>query len=82
VPWKKDKDPFGPKEEGEVFGQEYVYLSDIGALMYLTNNTRPDIAFTMNSLVRHIATPKMRHWNVIKNVLRYLVGTIYLGLYF
>jgi hypothetical protein len=30
-------------------GQEYTYLSVIGALMYLTNNTRPDIV----SLERH-----------------------------
>jgi hypothetical protein len=80
---EKDTYPFRPKEEGEeVLGQEYPYFSDIGALMYLTNNMRPDIAFTVNCLVRHNAAPTMRHWNGIKNILRYLVGTIYLGLYF
>jgi hypothetical protein len=63
-------------------GVEYPYLSDIGVLMYLANNTRPDIAFTMNYLVRHSATPTMRHWNDIKNILRYLNDIIDLGLFF
>jgi hypothetical protein len=67
---EKDKDPFMPKEEGEeLFGLEYTYLSVIGVLMYLANNTRPDINFVVNCLVRHSATPTMRHWNDIKNIL-------------
>jgi hypothetical protein len=67
---QNDKDPFRLKEEGEdVLGQEYTYLSVIGALMYLANNTRPDIAFVVNCLARHNAAPTMRHWNVCKNIL-------------
>jgi hypothetical protein len=55
---EKDKDPFKPKEQGEeVLGQEYLYLSVIGALMYLANNTRPDIAFAVNCLARHSTAP-------------------------
>jgi hypothetical protein len=66
---EKDKDPFKLKEEEVVLGQEYPYLSIIGALMYLANNMKPDIAFTVNCLVRHSATPTIRHWNGIKNIL-------------
>jgi hypothetical protein len=67
---EKDTDPFRPKEEGEdVLKQEYTYLSVIGALMYLTNNTRPDIAFAVNYLARHRAAPTIRHWNDINNIL-------------
>jgi hypothetical protein len=67
---EKDTDPFRPKEEGEdVLKQEYTYLSVIGALMYLTNNTRPDIAFAVNYLARHSAAPTIRHWNDINNIL-------------
>jgi hypothetical protein len=59
---EKDKDLFRPKQEGEeVLGAKYPYLSGIGALMYLANNTRPNIAFAVNCLVRHSATPIMRH---------------------
>jgi hypothetical protein len=59
---KKDKDPFKSREEGEeVLGQEYPYLSVIGVLIYLANNTRPNIAFIVNCLARYSAAPTMRH---------------------
>jgi hypothetical protein len=48
--------------------------------MYLANNARPDIAFAVNLLARYSATPTMRHWNGVKDVLRYLCGTPDLGL--
>jgi hypothetical protein len=63
-------------------GPEYPYLSAIGALMYLANNTRPDIAFAVNLLARYSASPTKRHWTRIKNILRYLHGTTDLGLFY
>ena len=40
------KDPFRPCEKNEeLLGPEVPYLSVIGALMYLANCTRPNIAF-------------------------------------
>jgi hypothetical protein len=46
---ENDTDPFRPRQEGEeVLDSEYLYLSVIGALMYLVNNTRSDMAFTVN----------------------------------
>jgi hypothetical protein len=51
---EKDTDPFRSKQEGEeVLEAEYPYLSVIGALIYLANNIRPDIAFEVNCLTRH-----------------------------
>jgi hypothetical protein len=80
---EKDTDPFRMKQEGEeVLGPEYPYLSAIGMLMYLTNNIRLDIAFAVNCLTRHSAAPTMRHWNDIKDILRYLYGMTDLGLVF
>jgi hypothetical protein len=59
---KKDRDSFRLKEEGEeVLGQKYIYLSVIGALVYLINNIRPDIAFTVNCVARHSVAPTMHH---------------------
>jgi hypothetical protein len=67
---EKDTDPFRLKEEEEeVLRQEYSYLSVIGALMYLVDNMRPDIAFVVNCLVRHSTAPTMRQWNGIKKIL-------------
>jgi hypothetical protein len=70
------KDPYRPRENNEkTLGPEVPYLSAIGALMYLANNTRPDIVFSVNVLVRYSSDPTRRYWNGIKHVLRYLCGT-------
>ncbi|XP_074377341.1 secreted RxLR effector protein 161-like [Apium graveolens] len=78
-----ENDPFRPRKEDEdPLGPEVPYLSAIDALMYLANNTRPDIAFTVNLLARFSSDPSKRHWDGIKHILRYLRGTIDLGLFF
>ena len=77
------KDPFRPLEEGEeVLGPEVPYLSAIGGLLYLANYTRPDIAFSVNLLARYSASPTKRHWAGVKHLLRYLQGSIDLGLFY
>jgi hypothetical protein len=78
-----EKDPFRPKEEDEeLLGHEVQYLSVIGALMYLANYTRPDIAFSVNLLSRYCSSPTRRHWNGVKHILRYLRGTTDMGLFY
>ena len=77
------KHPFRPKEENkELLGPEVPYLSAIGALMYLANYTRPNIAFSVNLLARYNSTPTKRHWNGIKHMLRYLHGTCDMRLFY
>ena len=76
-------DPFRPCEKDEeLLGPEVPYLSAIGALMYLANCIRPDIAFSVNLLSRYSSAPTKRHWNGIKHILRYLQGTIDMGLFY
>jgi hypothetical protein len=76
------KDPFRPHEDNkELLGPEVPYLSAIGVLMYLANNMRPDIAFSMNLLARYISSPTWRHWNGIKHIFllftrKYIYGFI------
>ena len=78
-----NKDPFRPQEEGEeILGPEVPYMSAIGALMYLANCTRPDIAFSVNLLSRYSSAPTQRHWKGIKHIFRYLRGTVDLGLFY
>ena len=80
---KVTKNPFRPKEENEeLLGPEILYLSAIGALMYLTNYTQLDIAFSINLLARYSSAPTKRHWNEIKHILRYLCGTSDMGLFY
>ncbi|GAV76564.1 hypothetical protein CFOL_v3_20037, partial [Cephalotus follicularis] len=54
----------------------------IGALLYLANCTRPDIAFSVNLLARYSSTPTRRHWNGIKHIMRYLRGSTDMGLFY
>ena len=77
------KDLFRPKEDDEeTLGLEVSCLSAIGALMYLTNCTWPDIAFPVNFLARYSSAPTQRHWNGVKHLLRYLHGTTDMGLFY
>ncbi|KAI5662184.1 hypothetical protein M9H77_21507 [Catharanthus roseus] len=77
------KDSFRLHEDNkELLGPKVPYLSAIGALMYLANNTRPDIIFSVNLLTRYISSPTRRHWNRVKHVLRYLQRMIDLGLFY
>ena len=78
-----EKDVFRPRDEREeILGSEFPYLSLIGALMYLANSTRPDIAFAVNLLARHSAAPTKCHWVGGKQILIYLNGTKDLDLFY
>lgn len=56
------------------------YREAIGSLMYLANGTRPDIAAAVGILARFMSDPGHQHWLGVKRVLRYLKGTLNLGL--
>ena len=58
------------------------YRTLVQALMYLANNTRQDITFSVNLLARYSYSPTKRHWNGVKHVLRYLRRTIDMGLFY
>ncbi|KAI5680773.1 hypothetical protein M9H77_02000 [Catharanthus roseus] len=49
------KDPFRPQEDNEkLLGLEVPYLSAIGALIYLANNTLLDIAFSNKTILQYL----------------------------
>jgi hypothetical protein len=50
--------------------------------MYLTSTTRPDISFVMRKLSRFVSNPGDDHWHALEKVLRYLKGTMSLGIHY
>lgn len=56
------------------------YQRLVGKLMYLSCGTRPDIAFVVGQLSKRNADPRVGHLKVAKRVVRYLKGTMHLGL--
>ena len=57
------------------------YRNIIESLMYL-KSTSPDICFVVNTLSQYLVKPRRVHLITAKHVIRYLRGTIDLGLYY
>ena len=51
-------------------------------MLYLANNTRPDIAFAVSQVARFSNNPKKSHATAIKTIVRYLKGTRNMGTIF
>ena len=65
-------------EEGGTADKQY--MSIVGSLLYAATVTRPDIAFAVQALGRHMQASKQEHMIAAKRVLRYLQGTKKIGL--
>ncbi|GAU50608.1 hypothetical protein TSUD_410180 [Trifolium subterraneum] len=58
------------------------YASIIGSLRYVTDCTRPNIAYVVGLLCRFTIRPSNEHWHAIERVMRYLKRTMNLGLHY
>lgn len=56
------------------------YRGVVGSLMYLAQCTRPDLSFAVGLLSQHLERPGMLQWEAATHVLRYLKGTVNLGI--
>jgi hypothetical protein len=51
------------------------YREAVGSLMYAAVATRPDIMFAVSTLSQFLSNPGLAHWEGVKRVFRYLLGT-------
>lgn len=63
------------QQEGTLLETNGEYRKLIGMLLYLTTNTRPDIAASVAILSKKVEHPQDNDLNEVKRVIRYLKGT-------
>mmetsp|Transcript_29932 Transcript_29932/g.72557 ORF Transcript_29932/g.72557 Transcript_29932/m.72557 type:complete len:287 (+) Transcript_29932:40-900(+) len=62
--------------QGDPFNNnKWNYASIVGMLLYLANNTRPDICYAVSQAARYMSAPKASHGTAVQRILRYLKGT-------
>ena len=71
-----EKDPLGPGLQNDPpHNEEWEYPMVVGCLMYLANNTRPDIQYAVHACACYTHRPTASHSKAVKQIVRYLVGT-------
>jgi hypothetical protein len=73
LPPNQHKDPLGSPLSADDVAR---YRREVGELMYLSNTSRPDLAYGAGYLARHLQQPAHSHLSQLKQVLSYLKGTV------
>jgi hypothetical protein len=58
------------------------YRELLGALLWVSQGTRPDITYSVSQCAKFSSKPKNAHWWALKKILRYLKGTIDYGIHY
>jgi hypothetical protein len=73
--------PIHADQYGPVFNESCQYDSVIGMMMYLANNTRPNIASAVHQAARFIHHPRQSHTISVKKIAWYLKQTKLEGMF-
>ena len=68
-------------DQGELLSHPEVYRRLVGRLLYL-NITRPDISYAVQHLSQFLSQPRHPHMQAALHLLRYLKGSIGVGLFY
>jgi len=79
APTPADTKPKPSTHDGKLIDEATTYRSIVGALQYLTI-TRPDIAYAVQQVCLHMHAPRDVHQTMLKRILRYIKGTVSLGI--
>lgn len=69
------REALGSNPDGAIMTESWNYRSVVGMLLYLSTNTRPDIAFAVSQVARFSHEPRQSHATAVKMIVRYLAGT-------
>ncbi|CAB1096365.1 unnamed protein product [Ectocarpus sp. CCAP 1310/34] len=61
-------------------GEDVQFREVVGSLMWIANQTRPDISNAVRAVARHSHEPKKSHWKAAQKILNYLLETTHLAL--
>jgi Reverse transcriptase (RNA-dependent DNA polymerase) len=75
-----NQDAVGSDVDGQPMNEQWNFRSIVGMLLYLSNNTRPDLAFSVHQCARFSHNPKQSHAAAIKAIGRYLKRTRHQGI--
>ena len=56
------------------------YRAAVGSLLYLAGGTRPDLAHAVHMISQHCQSPRIKHWNAVVKIMKYLRGSVNIGL--
>ena len=62
-------------EKDEMAMRDVPYASCVGAIMYLSTCTRPDVTWALSKAAAFTAHPGPSHWKALKRILQYLKTT-------
>nr|ABA95219.1 retrotransposon protein, putative, Ty1-copia subclass [Oryza sativa Japonica Group] len=83
---KPSPTPYDPslllRKNKRIARNQLEYSQIIGSLMYLASATRPNISFAVSKLSRFTSNPGDDHWRALERIMRYLKGTMELGLHY
>ena len=82
TPCSGDGKPLGTDPHGVSAQADWSYSSVVGMLLYLSGNSRPDIAFAVHQCARFTHAPKESHEAAVVRICRYLQATKDEGLIF
>ena len=72
---------FKTSNDGDLKVNSNLFRKAIGSLLYVSNNSRPDISAAVSILSRKITNPNQSDWTEVKRMIKYLKGTKNLKLY-
>jgi len=72
---------YGAEQNLTTSDNQFPYRQAVENFLFLSQVTRPDIAFAVNYVSRFLNNPTSVYWNMVKSIIRYVKRTADVGLF-